>query len=47
MKKILLLLLILSSNVLAKNLGQVGEVFPITEEDALTWLMEKRLPELQ
>src|SRR5437879_5141592 len=47
MKKILLVLLILSGSSFAKDLGVYGPTYLIAEKDAFEWITNERLPELE
>lgn len=47
MKKILLVWLLLSGSVMAANLGIYGPTYKVKEVDALDWIVNQRLPELE
>ncbi len=47
MRKILLVWLLLSGSVMAKNLGIYGPTYKIAEMDAFDWIVNQRLPELE
>lgn len=47
MKKILLVLLTLSSSVQANVIGTFGPIYKIAEPDLYEWIVKERLPEMQ
>ena len=47
MKKTLLVWLLLSGSVMAKNLGIYGPTYKIAEMDVFDWIVNQRLPELE